>query len=165
MKYLLKLPGKPDKVLENISFEKLIVQVEAMGGTLTEIKEASPLDNMIENQKMKEVCWAEKVARALEFAKQLQETYFPNLANITVSVVPKLKKQRWVGQANYFEKSIKLANNLLTDYDEMGWKQVIYHEYLHHKFPGQGHTGAGFRKYEKNNPFRRVRTNRLSCMS
>jgi hypothetical protein len=37
--YLMKLPGKPDKIIENIIYEKLLPQVEKLGGTLVLIEE------------------------------------------------------------------------------------------------------------------------------
>lgn len=37
MKFLMKLPGKPDKIITNIVLDKLRPQVEKLGGTLVEL--------------------------------------------------------------------------------------------------------------------------------
>jgi hypothetical protein len=36
--FLMKIPGRPNKILTNIVFDKLIGQVEKMGGTLEPIE-------------------------------------------------------------------------------------------------------------------------------
>ena len=180
MRYKLSLPNKPDRILENIVFDKVFPKVEAMGGTLEPIREEQPkptpapipatpiLGKRVYTSygvQMSEP-YVQTWNDLLDICYEIKEKYFPalNERDIQFKLNNRFNK-RLLGRAWYWRNKIELSARLLCERYAWSAKQVIFHELCHLEFPTEKHRGPNFRNKERNNPFRENKNaRRLTCI-
>jgi hypothetical protein len=181
--YIIEMPNKPPREVTNIKFSVVSLIVEKAGGKIypkpllkvyqpaPPVIPATPVipDPFISGTKDvtsffdKTYTWLE----VLDIVQEIKEKYFKNNTAVMNCRVFKNNRMRsrLLGRAWSQREFIELASRLMYGKCSKYLKQVIYHELLHIKYPGQGHQGLNFRYEEKNNPFRPTnRTNKLSCV-
>jgi hypothetical protein len=161
-KYLIKIPGKPDKIVENMDYNVLMIRVGDLGGTVERVHEERPkpafTGETVSNQLPNYLAEDE----ALEIARKIQNLHFPELRHIRFRFVN--WGARRLGCAVYKKELVELSADLKSGKQKY-LKQVIFHELLHHKYPREGHKGYNFRNEEARNPYRIKRSRRLTCVS
>jgi hypothetical protein len=176
-KYLLKLPGKEDRIIENIVFEKVLPKVLELGGTLELVIEKEPepiaptpspflapkrIAEMFKREDYVTYSWLQ----VMDIVTEIREKHFPALKDKHIRFEQNTRmRKRMLGRAWNFTMKIELAERLQNK-DSKYLKQVIFHELCHLEFPGEGHQGPRFRRKERYNPYRDNcgRTQRLSCV-
>lgn len=169
MKYLLKIPGIAPKTIENIVPEVVKARLPA-GATLEPVIEQDPSEPVFTAMKKK---IDERPAppepmredEALGIALDVQIKFFPALNDTIVNLTFEYRwKKSWLGTSYYRGRKIVLSKKLLCEKKKF-YEQVVFHELCHLEFPGQGHSGADFRRKEKQNPYREHVTNCLRYVS
>jgi hypothetical protein len=94
---------------------------------------------------------------------RIREQHFAHVAPASLSV--NIKGHNILGRAYTKRRHIALSKRFLRERDERKLLWTIFHEYCHIEFPGQGHTGAGFRTKEFGNPFRLNKSSALRFIS
>lgn len=180
--YIIEMPGKEPREVTNIKFDVVEKLVYAAGGKIypkpllkvnppipLEKKPIEPSLKFFSDMPIKNstenvyYSWSD----ILTIARVIKEKHFSDCPKVMSCRIELNRRMRsrllgraWSGR-NMIELSFRLMN-VSSQY----LQQVIYHEFLHIKFPGQGHTGMEFRYYERHNPYRnnKGKTNRLSCV-
>ena len=173
--YIIEMPGKEPREVTNIKFEVVERLVTAAGGKiypkpLLNVNHPIPLQKSIDfvapkielTNNNEHYSWSD----VLSIAQIIKEKHFsdcPKVMNCQVKINTRMRT-RLLGRAWSLRGYIELSHKLMNESSQY-LHQVIYHEFLHIKFPGQGHTGLEFRYFERNNPYRKTnKTNRLSCV-
>jgi len=178
--YIIEMPGKEPREVINIKFDIVERIVVAAGGKiyakpLLNVNPPIPLepkpiepplkfisDMPLKNSTEAYYSWREVLVIA-QFIKDKHFSDCPKVMSCNIQLNRRMRS-RLLGRAWSSRNQIELSFRLMNVSSEY-LHQVIYHEFLHIKFPGQGHTGMEFRYYERNNPYRKSnRTNRLSCV-
>ena len=175
--YVIEMPGKAPREVTNIKFEVVERIVSAAGGKIypkpfkvapvvpiePTLKFFSDTPINIDSFKTNETyTWSE----VLSIVQIIKEKHFSDCPKVMSCYVEcnRRMRNRMLGRAWSYRNKVELSFRLMNVSSQY-LHQVIYHEFLHIKFPGQGHTGMEFRYFEKNNPYRKTnKTNRLTCV-
>jgi predicted metal-dependent hydrolase len=162
MKYLIKIPNKPDREIDmsNYNIDIISKRVAEQNGTLEPIKEFIPTPAIMPEKTREDlpISWSE----ALKIYQFIKEKHFPYVVVNSIEYNTRLRRR--LGRAWPWKGKIELSYQLLTTHQHY-LHQVIWHEILHLKFPQEGHNGIHFRCEEMNNPYRIKKTRRLTQVS
>ena len=172
--YIIEMPGKEPREVTNINFDVVEKIVVGAGGKIyPKLKTVvvEPNHKFISETPISLTTFAEPTTtyrwnEVLVIVNYIREKHFadcPKVMSCQIECNYRMRS-RLLGRAWSWKNKVELSNRLMNT-ESHNLHQVIYHEFLHIKFPGQGHRGQEFRYYEKNNPYRRSKNaKRLTCV-